>query len=87
MTVRVYQMDTKEVQKLQDDVEKRLANGETFTLSEIRNIMHSTSLSYLQVVKKAKKLKKEIDRAEEDALKNGENFDRDHYIKQRMKQD
>lgn len=80
-------MDTKEVQKLQDEVEKRLANGETFTLSEIRKIMRSTSLSYLQVVKKAKKLKKEIDRAEKDAMKNGESFDRDHYIKQRMKQD
>lgn len=80
-------MDTKEVQQLQNEVEKRLANGETFTLSEIRQIMRSTSLSYLQVIKKAKKLKKELDRAEEDALKNGENFDRDHYIKQRMKQD
>ena len=64
-------MDTKEVQQLQNEVEKRLANGETFTLSEIRKIMRSTSLSYLQVVKKAKKLKKELDRAEEDALKNG----------------
>ena len=87
MTVRVYQMDTKEVQKLQDEVEKRLANGETFTLSEIRKIMRSTSLSYLQVVKKAKKLKKEIDRAEDEAMKNGKIFDRDLYIKQRMKQD
>lgn len=80
-------MDTKEVQKLQNEVEKRLASGETFTISEIRKIMRSTSLSYLQVVKKAKKLKKEIDRAEEKALKNGENFDRDDYIKQRMKLD
>ncbi len=80
-------MDTKEVQKLQDEVEKRLANGETFTLSEIRKIMRSTSLSYLQVVKKAKKLKKEIDRAEDEAMKNGKIFDRDLYIKQRMKQD
>lgn len=87
MTVRIYQMDTKEVQKLQNEVEKRLASGETFTISEIRKIMRSTSLSYLQVVKKAKKLKKEIDRAEEKALKNGENFDRDDYIKQRMKLD
>lgn len=47
-------MDTKEVQQLQNEVEKRLANGETFTLSEIRKIMRSTSLSYLQVVKKQK---------------------------------
>lgn len=74
-------MDVKELQR---DVENRMRNGETYSLKEIRQIMKKTGLSYAQVISRTKKLKKEIEKAEEDAEKAGKPFDRDAYVSARM---
>lgn len=74
-------MDVKELQR---DVENRMRNGETYSLKEIRQIMKKTGLSYAQVISRTKKLKKEIEKAEEDAAKAGKPFDRDAYVSARM---
>lgn len=74
-------MDVKELQR---DVENRMRNGETYSLKEIRQIMKKTGLSYAQVISRTKRLKKEIEKAEEDAEKAGKPFDRDAYVSARM---
>ena len=43
-----------DVKKLREDVERRMRNGESYGLNEIRQIMKSTGLSYAQVIKNAK---------------------------------
>lgn len=75
-------MDVKELQR---EVETRMRNGETFSLQEIRKIMKETGLSYAQVIRRTKKLKKDMDLAEEQALREGKPFSRESYICQRMK--
>ncbi len=73
-----------DVKALQRDVENRMRNGETYSLKEIRQIMKSTGLSYAQVISRTKKLKKELDKAEEEALKAGKPFNREAYVSARM---
>lgn len=74
-----------EVEKLRQEVESRMRNGETFSLTEIRKIMKSTGLSYVQVIQRAKKLKKDTEEAKAEAERNGEVFDKEAYIQIRMR--
>lgn len=74
-----------EVEKLRQEVESRMRNGETFSLTEIRKIMKSTGLSYVQVIQRAKKLKKDTEEAKAEAERNGEVFDKEAYIQSRMR--
>src|SRR5699024_12840104 len=69
---------------LRDEVERRVRNGETFSLQEIRRIMKQTGLSYVQVVSRAKALKKQMDQAEQEAEANGTVFDKEQYLHERM---
>lgn len=43
---------------LRDEVERRMDNGETFSVREIRQIMKYSSLNYKQITSQAKKIKK-----------------------------
>lgn len=70
--------------KLRDEVERRVRNGETFSVKEIRQIMRKTGLSYVQVISRAKTLKKQMDQAEREAKEQGIAFDKDAYLHQRM---
>lgn len=74
-----------EVDKLRREVEDRMRKGESFSMKEIRKIMKETGRSYGQVMSQFKKLKKDMDKAEVEALKAGEEFDRDAYISMRMR--
>lgn len=69
---------------LRDEVERRVRNGETFSHQEIRRIMKQTGLSYVQVVSRAKALKKQMDQAEQEAEANGTVFDKEQYLHERM---
>ncbi len=73
-----------DVKKLREDVERRMRNGESYGLNEIRQIMKSTGLSYAQVIKNAKKLNKDIKQAEAQAKAEGRPFDKEAYISARM---
>lgn len=74
-----------DVKKLREDVERRMRNGESYSLNEIRKIMKSTGLSYAQVIKNTKKLNKDIKKAEEQALAEGKPFNKEAYISARMR--
>lgn len=67
------------------EVEDKMDSGETFTMKEIKDIMRRTGLSYRQVVGNTKKLDKEIKRAQKAAEEKGEPFDKDAYIRARMR--
>lgn len=69
---------------LRDELERRVRHGETFSVKEIRKIMKQTGLSYVQVMSRAKALKKQMDRAEKDAEAQGTVFDKEEYLHQRM---
>lgn len=70
--------------KLRDEVERRIDNGETFSVKEIRQIMKSSGLSYKQIMLRAKKLKKDMVAAEKESIKQGIPFNKDEFIKQTM---
>ena len=69
---------------LRDEVERRVRNGETFSLQEIRKVMKQTGLSYVQVISRAKALKKQMDQAEQEAREQGNAFDKEQYLHERM---
>ena len=73
-----------DVKKLREDEERRMRNGESYGLNEIRQIMKSTGLSYAQVIRNAKKLNKDIKQAEEQAKAEGKPFNKEAYISARM---
>ena len=73
-----------QVEELRRDVERRMRNGESYSLKEIRKIMKSTGLSYTQVIKQTKKLQSDIKEAEKQAELKGETFDKEKYIEMRM---
>lgn len=77
-------MNNQEINQLRADVEKRMYEGKSYSVDEIRNIMKKTGLSFAQVVKNTKKLDKEIKQAEKAAKEKGEPFDRDAYLTKRM---
>lgn len=73
-----------DAEALRTEVERRVKHGETFSVKEIREIMKRTGLSYVQVVKRAKALKKQMDQAEQEALANGKEFNKEAFLHDRM---
>lgn len=74
-------MSSKKADALKAEVERRMKTGETFSLDEIRMIMKSTGLSYAQVIRRTKALKKDMDREQE---RQGTDFNKEEFISQAM---
>ena len=51
-------MDQERAQELRNDVEKRLHEGKSYSVQEIRQIMKESGLGYRQVIQRAKAMKK-----------------------------
>lgn len=78
---RTITMSNKKADALKAEVERRMKTGETFSLSEIRMIMKSTGLSYAQVIRRTKSLKRDMEKAQE---KQGADFNKEEFISQAM---
>lgn len=78
---RTVTMSSKKADALKAEVERRMKTGETFSLDEIRMIMKSTGLSYAQVIRRTKALKKDMDREQE---RQGTDFNKEEFISQAM---
>lgn len=78
-------MVSNDVNELREEVEKRLDNGDTFSVKEIRQIMKKYGLSYAQVVRQTKQLDRDIKKARAAAELEGKPFDKNSYLSQRMR--
>lgn len=78
---RTVTMSSKKADALKAEVERRMKTGETFSLDEIRMIMKSTGLSYAQVIRRTKALKKDMDREQE---RQGTDFNKEEFITKAM---
>lgn len=76
-------MDQERVQELRSDVEKRLREGKSYSMHEIRQIMKESGLSYRQVIQRAK-AKKNMKQAEQQAEAEGRVFDEAAYLSKCM---
>lgn len=78
---RTITMSSKKADALKAEVERRMKTGESFSLEEIRMIMKSTGLSYAQVIRRTKALKKDMDREQE---RQGTDFNKEEFITKAM---
>lgn len=78
---RTVTMSSKKADALKAEVERRMKTGESFSLEEIRMIMKSTGLSYAQVIRRTKALKKDMDREQE---RQGTDFNKEEFITKAM---
>lgn len=78
---RTITMSNKKADALKAEVERRMKTGETFSLDEIRMIMKSTGLSYAQVIRRTKALKKDMDLEQE---RQGTDFNKEEFITKAM---
>lgn len=78
---RTVTMSSKKADALKAEVERRMKTGKSFSLEEIRMIMKSTGLSYAQVIRRTKALKKDMDREQE---RQGTDFNKEEFITKAM---
>ena len=78
---RTVTMSSKKADALKAEVERRMKTGKSFSLEEIRMIMKSTGLSYAQVIRRTKALKKDMDREQE---RQGTDFNKEEFISKAM---
>ena len=77
-------MEQERAQELRSDVEKRLREGKSYSMHEIRQIMKESGLSYRQVIQRAKAMKKNMKQAEQQAEAEGRAFDEAAYLSKCM---
>jgi len=78
-------MNQERAQELRNDVEKRLHEGKSYSVQEIRQIMKESGLGYRQVIQRAKAMKKNMRQAELQAEAEGRTFDEAAYLSECMK--